>query len=375
MKKIILILLAGAFALMSNTDPTPEKVYSITRVAKSKDYYQTQAKLWEAEVNKDKTNKDAWFNYYSATRMTNILTREATYDLNKIVEDIKVHIPNTFESEFIQFWNGNWETDKRKHLKKAYQLDPKRPETYRDMMLLSLREGNKDDAKKFATLLYESGDYSAGLVAWSYNQLMSVGENGILITNGDNDTYFAWMLQLHKGIRPDITVANSWLLSVNDFQKNVLDELGIPEFSKKVEDFENPFEYRTAIIEYIIKNTDRPVYLGAGGKFENDDSFKDNLYIVGLAYKYSDTSFDNFADLRNNYENKFVTDHMVHEFKKDIGISIVNEMNQLYLHPLLSLYKHYKNSGDVKKADELKTVILSIGEKGRNMEYINKYFE
>lgn len=370
MRYLFLFFISIGFLLP--TQAQREKVYPFTKVLKPTAFYTQQARLWKAAVEQNRKDGNAWYNYYCAARMTNAKTGEKAYDLNGIVADLVNTLPNTFESEFIQFWNGNWTKKDQEHLKKAHQLAPERTEAYRDLMTLYILEGNEEKAKEFATQFYEKDKYSRGLVNWSYNQLMSVEDDAILLTTGDNDTFFGWMVQYHHGIKPNVVLASSWLLTRKDAQTTLFEEINIPVFTKNAKDFEDRNEHRLAVVDHIIEHSDRPVYLGVGG-FEQEKRYQDKLYQVGLAYRYSEEHFDNFAVLQNNIEHHFLIDYLKQEMQPDFGKSVAHQMNQFYISPFLMLYSHYRNSGELDKANRLKKVIRTVAAQGNHAESIEDY--
>jgi hypothetical protein len=72
---------------------------------------------------------------------------------------------------------------------------------------------------------YEMNDRSGNFIAEDYstNMLQSCDQNGILFTNGDNDTFPVWYMQEVKKCRTDVRVANLSLLNTGWYIKQLKD--------------------------------------------------------------------------------------------------------------------------------------------------------
>ncbi len=348
-----------------------QKVYSIVKQYQSNAWYSQQLELWETEVKKDPANAEAWLNVYSATRMLKLCNGGKTKeDMNAVVERITKSIPNTFEANYIQYWNGNNEEDLFKYLLKAYEIDPTRAETFDDFVTYYEIKRDKVQIKEFCEKWFASNDISEGLMAWNYNMLMSCDENAILITNGDNDTYPAFILQNTKNIRKDIAVLNVYLLANKEYRDAYFKELGIPVFNAPAGS--DAIKLNQAVCEHIQKHSNRPFYYANTVDPVNYANVKADLYSVGLAFKYSNEGFDNVAVLRKNYEKNFLKDYLKVDLKNDISQTVVDNINGSYLLPFITLYNHYTETEEKANLENLAILVNTIADKAGQSEEVKK---
>lgn len=377
------------FALNLMIAQTPEKIYSVAKVDKSHEYYVQQAGLWWKEIERNKSNEDAWYNYYKANRYA-FLTygggiswdkdkkegwkKESSYlmDLDEILKLIEKNIPNTYTDLRLRKIGNPGDDNMFQYLEKAYKMRPDDAELYDALVTYYEMKGNLVKRKEFNEKLYKSNEISSGFLNYNYNLLMTLKPNSIILTYGDNDTYPLWLLQDALNIRPDILVFNVPLLDDSDYQALMFNKVGLKPITIKNEDAPTS-QNEKIITNYILENINielHPVYIGLPAWKQLKD-YEDNLYIVGLALEYSKSNIDNIAQLRNNFENNYALDYLSNRFEYDMSASMVDRMNINYLPAIFKLYEHYKISGDLNKANKLKVLGLNIAEKN-NQEWIDK---
>jgi formylglycine-generating enzyme required for sulfatase activity len=209
-------------------------------------------------------------------------------------------------------------------------------------------------------------------LAWNYNALASVETDAILLTHGDNDTYPAWVMQAAKGVRPDVEVINVNLLFYDEYRNRVFEKLDIAPL-----DSANFMEYQElylAITQRLMRQAERPVYLGMGIPEFLRKALGDSLYLTGLAFKYSPQPFDNVAVLKNNFEKRFLLDHLKIQLEADTGSYVAARMNLNYIPALIMLHRHYEASGETAKSNEVQVMTMQVAREGGREEDLRQYF-
>ena len=368
MLRIILlsVLLCSIFSFDSNATP-PNKIYSITRQNLPAAYYQEQATLWKQEIERNQKNENAWFNYFMAHQVLLEKGKISPTQLEQISQELQTALPQSFEAAFAKFIVNQ----DSKTLLKAYQLAPQRHELYPYLLEYYEQEQTTEKTGQLCQQWLASGEYSSGLLEWNYNALIGLEKNAVILTEGINHTHPLWLLQYGKNIRPDVQVLNLRLLTNSSYRKEIFNRLGLPILLSN---------NKADIVEHLLQHLQKQaMYLGISISKGLVKNHEEELYVIGLAFRHSPHKFDNIKALVDNYENKFLLDHLHINLSHDVSQELVNKNNINYLPAFLILHDYYKEQNDWKKAEAIKALSLKIAtaaDKEQQLEaYLNKNFD
>lgn len=370
----LILFLFGASAIGATPDNTePEEIIAITKVAYSYEYYEEQARLWKNKTQKDRLDGNAWLNYFKAAHYANMFSDqpEKPFDTDAIVGQLPTELAQTFEFNYILYIQGQG-TERFKHLLKAHTLAPERAEAFLSLVNYHVINGDWEQAKSYCERLFDAGEFSPTLLAWNYNALASVEKDAILLTHGDNDTYPAWVMQAAKGVRPDVEVINVNLLFYDEYRERIFEQLNIEQIDSS--DYLEYQDMYLAVTRSLMHHSGRPVYLGTAIPDFLRKTLSDSLFLTGLAFKYSGQPFDNVAMLKNNFEKRFLLDHLKIQLEADTGSNVAARMNLHYLPALIMLHRHYDASGDQAKAIQLEAITMQVAKEGGRENEMQAYF-
>jgi len=152
---------------------------------------------------------------------------------------------------------------------------------------------------------YFQHDRSDNHLAYEYawNILAGLDENAIIFTNGDNDTFPIWYLQIVEKFRTDVTVVNLSLVNLTWYIKQLRYHHGLDlaRSDKEIDGlrhrmFEDPETGQSELVmikDYMLhdiittnlKRAQRPVFFAVTIPQENMKRYYANLQMEGMAYR------------------------------------------------------------------------------------------
>ncbi len=136
-------------------------------------------------------------------------------------------VPDSYEYNFVKWLNGNNDLSLFPFLEKANQWSPQSPEPI--MGLIFYYEIKRDLPKRDKNIedYYNMGEYSPGLLNYSYNLLLALENDAIVLTEGDKDTEAILLLQKGKKYRSNVLMLNVNLLLIDEYRERIFKELEI----------------------------------------------------------------------------------------------------------------------------------------------------
>jgi hypothetical protein len=379
--RFTLAIAAMAAVTLSASAQNATRIPRYTDDQKPHEWYADQARLWQAETERDPHNADAWFNYYRAVRYVGITSPSPDWEkqrerADQIADAMERAVPNTHQYHKVKWSIGGNDRSLFYHLERAVELNPDYAEHAPDLICYYETGGDHDRALSIARKWYETRALSPSLFEYTQNVLASLEPNAVIFTAGDLDTYPIWILQAARGVRPDVTVVNTSLMLIPEYCEWLLDDQGIKgdasllDWAKigerSVEQAQAEFVRSVATM-----TTERPVYTALTMEPGQVKLIENDLYVIGLANRYSPKRIDNVALLERNWR-KFRLDYLDGmQYSESYGFdtSWLPQMNLNYVTPALLLFEHCSTAGRSTEAQAYRDMLMEIGrEAGREKE-------
>jgi len=349
----------------------PEKVYSVVKEIHPFEWYQAQAEAWKKVLDREPSNGQAWLYFYTANRMMWLTENERFGKLSGpafktpsgIADMAGKAIPGTFEALYIKVWTHQDYPDHDKDLLRAYELGKGRTEILNEMCLFYEIRRDAAGRKEVNLQWFQSGEIPEGILNYNYNVLMTLTDDAIVITGGDNDTFPLWILQDALGIKPKVKVLNISLILKEDYRKKVFAELDIPDITLQPVNDDHPsnnFVMMQKVLGQILEKAKQPVFIALtlDRRYYAEGNLQNDLYLDGLALRYERKAYDNLGVIRRHFENDYLLDYLKVSFRKDASTPVVEQMNTGYLPALVKLCNHYRASGETSRQEAVHRMIL-----------------
>ena len=335
----------------------PEKIPSKLIEVQATGWYAEQVQSWKKHIAEHPDDKSGWLEYYKAAEYAGLSSQE----LEKLAQQISENFPDSFEANYVIFKQLGWQNAGVAALKNALQKATKSKSLAANlqaekMMLAELQLDNMSRSA-IAQNIFDSKTIHTSLLNYSYNVLMSVGHNGILVVDGEAATIPIWMLQDVMGIRRDIKILNLDLAEntayLSEWLKN--NQLKSKEAEKSI----------TIIKNLPELNPEKEFYYALTLSRNQLHSIEDRLYVVGLASIHKNSNFDNYSTLKENIESKFLIDYLTVDFNGEPKTATGRIYESNYILPFLLLKEYYDKTGNNKASERWQELILSLADRSQ----------
>ncbi len=347
---MIALLLTSWVEATNRPDDIPSKLTEL----KSVSWYQQIGERWMDFLARNPEDKNGWLEYYKAASFG----KASEDQLAKIQTEIETLFPESREANYVKFRALGWNESGVNYLHEAIRKDEGARSFLIEEIMLAEVLNDSDQREQLAKEVFDAKVIYPSLLNYSYNVLMSTGQGGILVVEGEHSTIPLWVLQDVMGVRQDVKVLNLDLTCHVTFLSGWLKE---NQFNHV--DVSGKIEKSVLLRELPIANPDQDFYYALTLSNKDLIPVEERLYVVGLASMHQENEFDNYQVLKQNVEQKFLMDYLTVNFNGEPKTSTGRIYETNYIVPFLLLKEYYDEIGDQVNSERWREQILEVAER------------
>ncbi|WP_421871823.1 formylglycine-generating enzyme family protein [Marinoscillum sp.] len=349
--KFSLIILFTLSSFISSAMKRPEEIPSKLKEVKVSSWYLEKYRSWTSYLEDNSTDKDGWVQCFKAARYADVSKTQ----IDELVQKIETLFPGSSELYWVKAKYEGWNDAGVANLEKAL-INSSKDEWLVEKIMLA--EVTSKDKRDLLSKLHRQNLIYPSLLNYCYNVLMSVGDNGYLLTEGENTTVPIWILQEVMNVRTDVKVLNRDLLLNTSYLETVLTS--------------NDLHLSNGDIGRLpLENQDKQFFFALTLPKERIKELQDQLYVVGLASLLSKEPFDNYQTVQKNIEDKFLLDYLTVDFNGEPKNATGRTFETNYIVPFFILKQYYDESGNTEQSAYWETQIKQIAERSQIAARVN----
>lgn len=350
--------------------PQPRQVPMFSDERLSAEKYAEQEQAWMKVLQRDGSQPGYWLNAYRAIRYADALQTSSPVTvlrrerLDSLVNAMPQVCRNSFEYYYLSYLNSTNDPAFFPQLQRAYQLAPERTELNREFVFHYAVTGQSDSLKYWLRRWENYFRNDSALQQYGHNMLAGLETGAVLFAGSETDAFPVLAEQQLRGYRTDVLVVCLAAFH-NDGQLQqflVNHDLNEPEhsYTKNTQ--------ADLLQEMIRLNPQRPFYFAASVEKNVLTAFQKNLFVTGLAMRYSEPGFENLPVLYKN-----ITAVYSWNPGSPQAVYWVRQLEMNYVLPLLLVASEERKKGNTEQAKAWETKALAIAGKAGRKNDVKKY--
>lgn len=348
--------------------PVPVPALSVERLSAAK--YGEQEQAWLKVLRGDGTQPAYWLNAYRSIRYADALKTNSPVTvlrrtlLDSLVNAMPESCRNSFEYNYLVYLNSSNNPAFFPQLQRAFQLAPDRPELNREFVFHYAVTGQNDSLKFWLRRWENFFRNDSTLRQYGHNMLAGLETGAVLFAGSESDAFPVLAEQQLRGFRTDVLVVCLAAFH-NDGQLQqflVNHDLNEPEhsYTKNTQ--------ADLLREMIRWNPGRPFYFAASVEKKTLTALQQNLFITGLAMRYSEPGFSNLPELYKN-----ITAVYGWNSGSPQAVYWIPQLEMNYVLPLLLVATEERKKGNTEQAKAWENKALDIATKAGRKNDVKKY--